>query len=149
MLRHHHQISTTIAVALALAVAAPSAASARFTPNPVPATKAQSVEAGPRSIVTPGGYGAPSTSNMPNTDIRYVQAQGARVANELAARDAATGSPAQSPPPVQIIKVSQPNGFDWGDAGIGAGAAIALTLVFLGSALHLTHRHTARLSQPS
>src|SRR5262249_959515 len=115
MFRHHH-VST--AIALALALAAPSAASARFAPNPVPATPAQSVQAGPRSIVTPGGYGSPVTSNMENSDIRDVWAKGPRVAHELAARDAATGSPTQSPRPAQIVKVSQPNRFHWGDAGI-------------------------------
>jgi hypothetical protein len=172
MFRHHH-LSTAIALAVALALAAASAASARFGPNPVPATPAQSVQAGPlsivtpggygspvtsniensvqagpRSIVTPGGYGAPVTSNTESRDIRDVWAKGPRVTDELAARDAATGSPAQSPQPAQTVKVFQPSGFDWGDAGIGAGAAFALVLMLLGATLYLTHRRTAHASQP-
>ena len=52
-----------------------------------------------------------------------------------------------SPPAAEIVTVLQANGFDWGDAGIGAGATLGLILI-LGSTLYLTHRHTPRASQP-
>ena len=139
MFRHHRHISTAIALTLALATAASSAASARSAPDPPPAnsqTQAQSAV-------------NPPSRDVANPAVRAIQAQGARVARELAARDALAGRATPTPPPPSIIKISQPNGFAWGDAGIGAGATIALILVLLGSGLYMTHRRTARVSQPS
>jgi hypothetical protein len=130
MSHHHHHISTALALALALAAVAPSAASARPAEYaPATTTQAQA----PPAIAANAAVGA-------------IQAQGARVARELAARDARAGSITQSPPPVRTVTVSQPNGFAWGDAGIGAGAIFALTLVLLGSTLYLTQRRTAHAS---
>lgn len=50
-----------------------------------------------------------------------------------------------------IVHASAPNsGFDWGDAGIGAGAMLALTLTGLGGALAVTRRrHPAAASPPT
>ena len=138
MFRHHH-ISTAIALALALAAAAPSAASARpFEPiSPPASTETQAPPARD-----------PHSRDAANPAVRAIQAQGARVARELAARDARTSGEIVNPTPPLTVTVFQPNGFDWGDAGIGAGATLALILILLGSALYLTHRHTARVSQP-
>ena len=36
-------------------------------------------------------------------------------------------------------------GFHWGDAGIGAGGMLALTVIGLGGALTLTHRRNQRI----
>jgi hypothetical protein len=138
MFRHHH-ITTAIALTLALAAGAPSAASARpFEPIPPPATTETH---------------APSANNPHSRDaanpaVRAIQAQGARVARELAARDSRTTGEIVNRTPPLTITVFQPNGFDWGDAGIGAGATLGLILILLGSRLYLTHRHTARVSQP-
>jgi hypothetical protein len=51
-----------------------------------------------------------------------------------------------SPPAAQIVTVSPPNGFDWGDAGIGGAAMFGLILVLLGATLYQTHRRTAQHS---
>jgi hypothetical protein len=138
MYRHHRHISTAVALVVALA-AAPSAASARpFQPiAPPPSSQTQTT-----SAVNPHSRAAR------NPAVRAIQAQGARVAHQLAKRDALAGRATLSPPPPLTVTVFQPNGFDWGDAGIGAGATLALTLILLGSTLYLTHRHTARVSQP-
>jgi uncharacterized protein YwlG (UPF0340 family) len=48
---------------------------------------------------------------------------------------------ASTPTPVNIESVSADSGFDWGDAGIGAGAAFAVTMIGLGGALLLTNRN--------
>ena len=48
-------------------------------------------------------------------------------------------STASIPPPVVRV-VTHNGGFDWGDAGIGAGGTFALTLIGLGAAVTLTHR---------
>jgi hypothetical protein len=45
------------------------------------------------------------------------------------------------------VRVVAPDGsFDWGDAGIGAGSILALTLVSLGGLLAATH-HRGRQGQ--
>ena len=138
MYRHHRHISTAVALVVALA-AAPSAASARpFQPiAPPPSSQTQ----------TPSAVN-PHSREAANPAVRAIQAQAARVAHQLATRDALAGRATLSPPPPLTVTVFQPNGFDWGDAGIGAGATLALTLILLGSTLYLTHRHTARVSQP-
>jgi hypothetical protein len=138
MFRHHRHISTAVALVVALA-AAPSAAPARpFQPIPPP----------PNSQTQTPSAVNPHAREAANPAVRAIQAQGARVARELAARDARTGSAIVNPTPPLTVTVFQPNGFDWGDAGIGAGATLALILILLGSTLYLTHRHTARVSQP-
>jgi hypothetical protein len=138
MFRHHRHISTAVALVVALA-AAPSAASARpFQPISPPVTS--QTQAAPAVN--------PHARDAANPAVRAIQAQGARVAHQLAARDALAGRATLSPPPPSIVTVFQPNGFDWGDAGIGAGATLGLVLILLGSTLYLTHRHTARVSQP-
>jgi hypothetical protein len=138
MYRHHRHSGTAVALVVALA-AAPSAASARpFQPiAPPPSSHTQTP-----SAVNPHSHEAANPAD------RAIQAQAARVAHQLAKRDALAGRATPTPPPPLTVTVFQPNGFDWGDAGIGAGATLALTLILLGSTLYLTHRHTARVSQP-
>ena len=139
MFRHHRHISTAVALVVALAAAAPSAASARpFQPiAPPPSSQTQ----------TPSAVN-PHSRDAANPAVRAIQAQAARVAHQLAARDALAGRATLSPPPPLTVTVFQPNGFDWGDAGIGAAATLALTLILLGSTLYLTHRSTPRANQP-
>ena len=52
--------------------------------------------------------------------------------------DLASGRGARSQPVVTIA--SPQGGFDWGDAGIGAGGALALVLLGLGVVLMTSHR---------
>jgi hypothetical protein len=134
MSRHHRHVPTAVALTLAPAAAAPSAASARpFGPIGRAATTQPRA---PPPVNPQARYAA-------NINVDGIQAQGARVAHKLAAREA-IGSATQSPPPPLIVRVS--NGFAWDDAGIGAGATFALILMLLGSALYLTHRHAARVT---
>lgn len=89
---------------------------------------------------------APTAASAASAASPY-QAQGARVAHEFAARDAALGNGPVLP--AQIIKISQPNGFDWGDAGIGAAGGLALSTVGLGGALVISsQRRTRRSTAP-
>jgi hypothetical protein len=39
------------------------------------------------------------------------------------------------PPAVQVIRVSEHGGFDWGDAGIGAAGGIGLSMLAVGGGL--------------
>jgi hypothetical protein len=56
-------------------------------------------------------------------------------------RAAALSRGAASSAPTQVrVAASPPAGFDWADAGIGAGAAFALTMIGLGAAVLLSNR---------
>jgi hypothetical protein len=52
------------------------------------------------------------------------------------------GPSANEPPttPVRVVTVETDAGFDWGDAGIGAGSGLALVFIGLGSAVAIRHR---------
>ena len=41
-------------------------------------------------------------------------------------------------PAVQIVRVSAPGGFDWGDAGIGAAGALGLSTLAIATGLAIT-----------
>ena len=45
-----------------------------------------------------------------------------------------------SAPPTVVRVVTHNGGFHWGDAGIGAGGMLAVTLIGLGGAITVTHR---------
>jgi hypothetical protein len=53
-----------------------------------------------------------------------------------------------SAPEVTVVKIVDPpaiTGFDWGDAGIGAGGLLGLILVGLGGTLVVSHRRHSRM----
>jgi hypothetical protein len=56
------------------------------------------------------------------------------------------GAPASRTPVVHVGDTS--SGFDWGDAGVGAGALLSLTLIGLGGVLAVTRRRHAVSSSP-
>jgi hypothetical protein len=53
-------------------------------------------------------------------------------------------------PAVQIVRVSAPGGFDWGDAGIGAAGALGLSMLAMGGGLVIAgkRRQTPGTSDP-
>jgi hypothetical protein len=68
-----------------------------------------------------------------------LKAEAAIAANHSSASPAVLPSTASTPP--AVVRVTTPSGgFDWGDAGIGAGGMLALTLIGLGGTLTATHR---------
>jgi hypothetical protein len=90
--------------------------------------------------------GAQQSRDFRSPDTRDA-ARAAQIPQDLRSpdtRDAAAGRGTFSAPQVTVIKVPQStpsaDGIDWGDAGIGAGAAIGLTLLALGSTLAVAHR---------
>ena len=137
MFHPHHQVSTGIALALALAATAPATVSARPWPSP-PATTSQTHAPPVRALRTP---------RATNGAVASIQAQAARVARELAARNAATGSAIVTPQTAPIVKISQTNEFLI-DAAIGAGAMLGLILALVGSTLYVIHHRTPHTSQP-
>jgi hypothetical protein len=58
--------------------------------------------------------------------------------NSASARTQATNPSA----PPTIVRITASNGFDWGDAGIGAAGGLALSMVGLGGALAVSQRRT-------
>jgi hypothetical protein len=94
---------------------------------------------------------APTATAQQQQDLRRPDtrdaARAAQIPRDLRSpdtRDAAAGRGTLSAPQVTVIKVPQTadsaSGLDWGDAGIGAGAAIGLTLLALGSTRAIAHR---------
>jgi hypothetical protein len=43
-----------------------------------------------------------------------------------------------------VRTISGDSGFDWGDAGIGAGAGLALSVIAVGGALAVSQRRSRR-----
>ena len=52
----------------------------------------------------------------------------------------AGGEPSGQPAPVRVVEVSVDNGFDWGDAGIGASGLLALAAIASGAVVALRRR---------
>ena len=143
----HHRITTTIALALALAATAAPVASA----NPAPLAQAEAAIAnasphgqpssGPCSEVCSGG-GYRSVSQPAETPGD----SGATLPHDPRPRSIALSSAYKTASiPPTLVRVAAPgNGFDWGDAGIGAGGTLALTLIALGGVLAVTNRRGRR-----
>ena len=58
-----------------------------------------------------------------------------------------TTTPSQATPIVRVI--APQNGFDWGDAGIGAAGGLALSMLGVGAALAISQRRTRDLNSPA
>jgi hypothetical protein len=50
------------------------------------------------------------------------------------------GEPSGQAAPVRVVQVGANNGFDWSDAGIGAGGLLALLAITSGGLLAIRHR---------
>jgi hypothetical protein len=118
----HRLLTHTAAVGLAVAaVAAPVAA------------------AGPVDLRSPDAVDAA------NAVTQRAHAQQVQDYRSPDTADTAQGRGTFTAPRVTVVKVAQPSqvtsgGFDWGDAGIGAGGVIALVLIGVGGSLMVTHR---------
>jgi hypothetical protein len=58
-------------------------------------------------------------------------------------------TPLSSQPAVQVVRVSAPGGFDWGDASIGAAGGFGLSVLAIGGGLVIAQRRGRRPSRPS
>jgi hypothetical protein len=86
---------------------------------------------------------------LPNPDQQQLTQQPQAAPAPLAATPTVSPNPDQQPAvtsaPAVIVRTSAPNnGFDWGDAGIGAAAALGLSVIGLAAALTITQRRTRR-----
>ena len=92
----------------------------------------------------------PAASAMVHNDGAYIRsADGQTQASPIVTPNpdevglgalAGRSTPASSPTQLHVVHVESNPGFDWGDAGIGAGAAFALTMIGLGGALVVSSR---------
>ena len=175
MVRHHHRIAPAIVLTLALAAAAP--ASARPAPVPASGAAEPSVPASTNlcsEVCSAGGYStatsvavtsARSGATLPHDPRPRLEALaggGSDSARGTVASSASSGPRSEvvsgggytnpSAPPTVVRVVSPATGFDWGDAGIGAGGAFALMMLLVGGILSATavrRRATRSTTQPT
>jgi hypothetical protein len=124
---------TVVAALSACAVAAPTAIAR--TDAPLPDTS----KAGP--VTQPTNNIAP-----PDTSKAVVVSQQPSSSSDLRSPDAkaAAADPgAQTYATPTVIKVGSDNGFDWGDAGIGAGGMLAVVALAGGGLVLVSRRRTA------
>jgi len=160
MIRQRHLITGTIALAAALTailapaawadpaplaraeatIAANSQSNTAVRPNPDEQTvTGATANPGPCSEVCSGGagsYGSASQSSSTPDE------SGATLPHDSRPRAVAAPSlyNTASTPPTVVRVVTHNGDFHWGDAGIGAGGMLAVTLIGLGGAITLTHR---------
>jgi hypothetical protein len=114
------------------------------TPDAIDAGKPAGVQTTPSDVRTPDAIDAGQPANQtPGLEARTPDA-----------RDHAEGRGTFSAPEVTVIKVTDPSpvftGFDWSDAGIGAGGLLGLILVAVGGTMALSHgRHGHTRCRPA
>jgi hypothetical protein len=173
MVRHHHRLAPAVALTLALAAAAP--ASARLELNPPASSAAPSTPAstnlcsevcgasGYTAATQPPGASAGRGAALPHDPRPRAQALAGAATGSGSSTTASSGfsgprsevvsAGGYSNPsaPQTVVRVSAPSGgFDWGDAAIGAGGAVALTMLLIGGVLRTTnirHRGTGSSAQ--
>jgi len=156
---YHHRAAAVI-LALGLAVGVPAAAAAQQ-----PATLSNPASPSPCSeVCSGGGYGSgTSTTTQPAYSIPIILNHLGNQGNPAPCSEVCSGGgygllsqPAQTAddssanhtartPPAAGRVATASGGFHWGDAGIGAGGMLALTVIGLGGALTLTHRRNQRI----
>jgi hypothetical protein len=116
-MRHHHRITSTIALMLTLAAGAAPIATA----DPEPLASAASCG----DVCSGHGYGpANVTTRTPATVASCGDVCSGHGYGSISA-------------PAGVLRVAAPGGggFDWGDAGLGAGSMLALTIIGIGGVL--------------
>ncbi|MEA2160018.1 MAG: hypothetical protein QOD66_2398 [Solirubrobacteraceae bacterium] len=174
MVRHHHR--TMPAIALTLALAGASSASARLELNPPPSAAQPSAAVSTKlcsEVCGAGGYTAaiPQTAALAATGAALAHdprprsqaisgaASASRISTIASSRstgprsEVVSGGGYTNPSYVPtVVRVAAPTGgFDWGDAGIGAGGALAMMILIGGfvGATNVRHRATRSTAQPT
>jgi hypothetical protein len=95
-------------------------------------------------VCSGGGYGLGAGTPGPCSEVCSGGGYGL-VSQPSRMPDASSAYRAARTPPAAVRVVSPSDGFSWGDAGIGAGGMLALTVIGLGGALTITHRRNQRI----
>lgn len=139
-----HRIGTTAVLILSLAAAGTPAASAQSTGGHTAnlSTGQSSTAAGPNpdeQTVT----GA--TANRPSAPVYSRQDKSIVPATSPSTTAGSTAKVSAAP---AVVRIQPPaSGFDWADAGIGAGGGFALSMIGLGGALAVSQHRTRRNRQ--
>lgn len=174
MLRHHHRIASLLALTAALVLAAPVSATLKPRPGANVANASSSsstipcsrtcVQAGGQAPAAELGFNRSSAARAPAAQLGFNRSSAAQTpATQLGFNDssvgqgrgteAASSSDYANPPALATqLRVARPDGFDWGDAGIGAAGAIGLTMLVVGALLFTIkarQRETRNATQPS
>jgi hypothetical protein len=136
-MRHITLITT---VALAAALAAPAAASARpyeymYSSN---LASAQARSQNTQDLRSPDARDAAAASASPN--VQDLRSPDARDAGREVKR---------APVEVSTVQIREAPGFDWGDAGIGAAAILALCSIAAGLLALTAVRRRRRVGMPA
>ena len=139
MLRKSHTLSM-LTTAIAVAALAAPATAITYEDLRNPDSKAAAIEAQreqPVSRISATRTRRPrrsrrSGSSRSTEDLRNPDSKAAAI-------EAQRGTPAETPAPPTI---AQAPGFDWGDAGIGAGSALGLLLIALSVSFTVAHRRS-------
>jgi len=160
MIHEHHRITSAVVVALALAASIAPAASAdpqplasaeaaiaangrpttAVRPNPDEQTLTQApVDSGPCSeVCSGGGYGFGNSSSAESgAQLPHNPLAGTGLLSEQA-----NGLVAAAHTPAVVHVTAPSGGFDWGDAGVGAGGMLALILIGVGGVLTAARRRS-------
>lgn len=134
----HHRITLTIGLALALAAAIAPLASA----DPPPLAQAAAAIANHSTHIPASS--TPCSEVCSGSGYNTVKASTARPVSTGPRSEVVSGGgygPVSTP--ATVVRVVAPSGgFDWGDAGIGAGGAFALTMIGLGGVIAATNRRS-------
>jgi hypothetical protein len=161
MFRHHRRLAAPIALAVALAAAAPAAARPELQPTSSAANPSSPASTNLCSEVCGArGYTAAEASvNLARNPTAGSVAHAGAGYGYGSSPPASTGS---TSPRSEVVSgggygnpsvrgtvvhvVSSKDGFDWGDAGIGAGGALALMTLVIGGTVAATNirRRTTR-----
>jgi hypothetical protein len=130
MLRTHR--FTIAAAVIAVCATSPAAAHALISPDALDAGDKATPQVAQKQDRRSPDAASPfePTFDMRSPDVRYGQP---------------TGQPAPTPTPTRVRIVELPsNGFEWGDAVVGAAGMLALVLVGVGVAMAGVHRRGRR-----
>jgi hypothetical protein len=134
MLRRPNRIIFTIVLTLALAVGAAPAAWARFDLNPPPPSSSTPSSDTSASICSETCSGAGYLLSRATVSTTSAPTSSAPRSEVVSGNGYGPSSVAPT-----VVHVSAPSSFDWGDAGIGAGGALALMVLAAAGALAVTN----------
>jgi hypothetical protein len=133
-----HRIGTTAVLILSLTAAGAPAASAQpvggYKANPTNGQSSTAARPNPDEQTLTG-----ATANRTSAPLYSRQDKSIVSATSPSTTAGSTAKVTVAPP---VVRVQAPaNGFDWGDAGIGAAGGLALALISLGAALAVSQHH--------
>ena len=98
------------------------------------------------AVAVPSAFAQPADPVHTAASDRALAAQGSPAGDDLRTPDAIEAGQSEriaaAPRPVKVVEAAQPSadGFDWGDAAVGAGGALGAVLLCAGGAMGLMRR---------